>query len=99
LNAFSSPISYSHGEVTLAGYTLARNTQIPTCDFNVVFVFFCLGFPSFGFSSYVSSVPREKYEASDIERYNIEVCVSRKEEIPICFWSFHGRGRGNNRVA
>ena len=42
---------------------------------------------------------REKHEASDIERYNIEVCVSRKEEIPICFWTFHGRGRGNIRIA
>jgi hypothetical protein len=30
---------------------------------------------------------REKHEASDIERYNIEVCVSGKEEIPICFWT------------
>ena len=46
-----------------------------------------------------SSFPREKHEASDIERYNIEVCVSRKEEIPICFWTFHGRRRGNIRIA
>lgn len=42
---------------------------------------------------------REKHEASDIERYNIEVCVSRKEEIPICFWTFYGCGRGNYWVA
>jgi len=33
------------------------------------------------------------------ERYNIEACVSRKEEIPICFELFMDAGAGNNRVA
>jgi hypothetical protein len=33
------------------------------------------------------------------ERYNIEVCVSRKEEIPICFGLFMVAGAGNDGVA
>jgi hypothetical protein len=32
------------------------------------------------------------------ERYNIEACVSRKEEIPICFEFFMVSGAGNNRL-
>jgi hypothetical protein len=83
---------------TLAGYTLARNTQIPTLLYRS---FSAFDFPSS--SSDLRAVIRLFREKSmrrqTFERYkHRRLRASRKEEIPICF-GLSVAGVGNNRYA